>query len=124
MRETYKRLYQDIKPPQNLPDRVLLRIEKHKERRLKLILIVQSVVFFLLLSYGIYRELLPKEYATMSANAVRVLPAEKSDLRELAKELKERGLVLQGPYEGGVFLLVGKDAMEYARNSRFLKLAP
>lgn len=124
MKESFKKAYNQIEPPEGTWEKVLLRIERQRRKRLTLMLALQSFVLAFLIFYSVYKEFAPKEYATMSANAVRVVPVEKSQLRELAKELKEKGLVIQGPYEDGVFLLVGKGAEEYARSNPLLKPAP
>ncbi len=124
LKKAFEEFYRGKEPTDALDHLALLKIERHKRKKIIKLMLVESLGVVLLLSLQIYNYLKPKEYTTMGIEGVQVKLVKDVSFLKLSKDLELAGLRIEGPYEDKVFLIKGEEkrAKDFIKKSDYFKL--
>jgi len=117
LKKAFEKLYEDVKPPEDLERKVLLRLRERRARFWRRVALAEAAVVLVVLALFFYNSFEPTTYETMGEKKeIRVLFVKDVTLSELSAELERFNLHIEGPY-GGYYILRG----EPSNMDKFLK---
>ena len=109
LKRAFDELYRGKETSDAIDYLTLLKIERHRRRRLIKLLALESLGFLALTFLMAYEFLKPQEYATMGFEGVQVRVVKDVSLLDLSRDLGLLGLKMEGPYQGDIFLIKGNE---------------
>lgn len=107
IKRALEEFYEGVEPPEGLEYRVIAKVERERRKRLRRLLVAESLALLLISALLLHAYLGSKEYEVMGAEeSVAVEVVKDASLIELSGKLSEYNLRIEGPY-GGVFYLKG-----------------
>jgi len=107
LKKAFEKLYEDVKPPEDLERKVLLRLRERRARFWRRVALAEAAVVLVALALFLYSSFEPTNYETMGEKKeLKVLFAKDVTLSELSAELERFNLLIEGPY-GRYYILRG-----------------